>query len=563
MADLSIKIKDLQTEHPEYVALSPQWRTISILKDGVSAIQRNIERFLPRRPDEAKELYDLRVAKLSYTPVLSDAVNKYSAKLAGSPVQLTGNNDPFWETFRANTSNPKYGVKKESNLLQDIFGSLLYYGRVWAAVNRPDLGVNPRSAYESQGLPNSPYVALYEPLEVIYWSDEWAISRHIYPLVEPFRSPKTICRWTYWGLNENIIFEAEVKLRASKDSDGNVYDKVSQVFLVGQWLPWDSDQAIISPKSVWQHNIGQRVISTLNISSEKWVCSQVYNKQIQHLRIESAWTDAGYLSGVVQRLYTPSPPPPSDDPRITYEQPDHSKELALAGNQHILIGAGYAFVESTGAALGNLQGQLDKIEAQIRQLVSLHFASGDTSALSQSGLSKAMDMSLLEDSMKSYGQQVLAMYNNILRVVAKMIGVPEATAIGLSNYSASVMADLIRQLSIIETLPYIPPTAKKIAYGKLSQLMVGAASPEDEERIKQELEELFKDGGKKCSCDDEPDEDDDDSDADEILQGVVDDYGLSTEDYDYLYGDGDGGDSDLDLDDLGLSDKDMEYILNG
>lgn len=555
MSTFSLKIKQLQIEHPEYKALSATWRTIGDLKDGVGAIKRNIEKYLPKRPSEDNELYQLRLAKLSYTGILSDSVNKYSSKLAGSPVHLSGGIDPFWEVFRGNNANPKSGIRKESNLLKDLFGSLLYFGRTWAAIDRPDLGVNPKSAYEARGLQNNPFVCLYDPLEVIYWADDWAVSRQIYPLVKPFENPKTIARWTYWGLNENIIYESEVTLKATKDSEGNHYDCISQVRIGNEWMPWESDAAIIEPTKVWNHGLNIRLISTLCLPSEQWVCNHVYNKQIQHLRIENAWTDAGYLSGIVQRIFTPPDVPPADDPRVTYDQPDYAKELSLAGNQHILIGNGYAFVESTGAALGNLQGQLDKIENQIKELVSLHFASGNTSVLNQSGASKAMDMSLLEDSMKSYGQQVLSLYNSILRVVSKMLGLPEVTAIGLSSYSTNNTDDLISQLSIIEDLPYVPSTAKKIAYGKLAQLLTGSASPEDERKIKDELDQLFMKAEKGCECDEPA------ADASDRLQEVVDDFGLTEPDYEHIYGEGAG--SDLDVNSLGFTEEQMGYILNG
>lgn len=486
-----ILVSQLQITHPDWDAYSPFWRTIRDLKEGAMAIKRNIQKYLPKRPDEDKELYEMRLAKFSYHPVMSDAVNKYSSKLAGSPVHLSNAEHPFWGDFRANNNKPEANMRKESNLLHELFNGLLYYSRIWAAVDRPDLGVTPRSAYEARGLKNQPYVCLYEPLDVLYWSDDWAVTRHIYPLVKPFEAPQTICRWTFYSLNQNIIFEAPVTLKMVMDSENNKYEEISKVQIGSEWLDWNDPKAYLDPVKVWNHNYGMRLITSLNLPSEKWVCKQVYNKQIQHLRIENAWTDAGYLSGVVQRIFTPPDVPPMDDPRVSYEQPDYASELARAGNTHILVGKGYQFVESTGAALSNLQQQLDKIETQIKSLVSLHFASTNTSTLNQSGASKAVDMSLLEDSMRDYGQQVISLYNSILRIVARMVSLPEPTAIGLNNYAVDNLTDLLTQLTIAEDLPYVPPTAKKIAYGKLAQLMVGTASPEDEEKIQEELDSLF------------------------------------------------------------------------
>lgn len=490
-----VLVRDLEIQHPEYKALSPYWRTIRDLKEGVIAITKNLTKYLPKRPDEDDELYRLRLNKFSYTPVMGDAVAKYAAKLAGSPVHLSNADDPFWQEFRSNNNNPDAAPRKESKLLNELFTSMLYYARVWVVGDRPDLGVQPRSLYESMGLNNRPFVQLYEPLEVPYWGTDWAIVKHYYPLVAPFQAPKTICRWCYHNTTTVVPYEAEVKLKTVVDSEGNKYNTLDRVLIGDRWLPWDDAEAVLEPvpNKTWQHNLGVRLVTTMELPSESWVCKNVFNKQIQHLRIENAWTDAGYLSGTVQRIFTPPDASPMDDPRVVYEQPNYAQELSRAGNTHILIGKGYSFVESTGSALGNLQGQLEKIESQIKQLVSLHFASVATSALSQSGASKAVDMSLLEDSMKDYGQQVLSLYNSILKIIARMVGLPEPTAVGLSNYSVNNTDDLISQLMGVEELPTVPMTAKKIAYGKLAQLLVGTASPEDEEKIKKELEEMFTD----------------------------------------------------------------------
>lgn len=169
--------------------------------------------------------------------------------------------------------------------------------------------------------------------------------------------------------------------------------------------------------------------------------------------------------------------------------------------------------------------------------------------LEQSGISKEIDMTLLEDSMATYGQIVLALYNMILRLVSKIKGLPTPLAVGLSNYTVDSTDGLINQLTLVEQLPYVPPTAKKIAYAKLAQLMVGTASPEDEKAIKEELEVLFS----------KPKAETEGTDKEEILQAVIDEYGLSEEEYQYLYGS--GGSFNRDLNSMGLSEEAIKRIV--
>jgi hypothetical protein len=559
----TVLVRDLQIEHPEYTENVPFWRTISDLKDGAIAVSKNLPRYLPKRIDEDEDLYRLRLEKFSYTPVMSDAVSKYSSKLAEAQVHLSipnENDSQFWEQLRDNTAAPELPKRIESHLLSELFGQLLYFAQAWVAVDTPQVPQIPRSKYEEQQLGIMPYFVVYSPMDVIYWDTEWAITRQFLYKPEPFKASSTLVRWTYWGVNENIVYETRVKTKTARDTQGNLYTTIQKVWVNNDWEPWDSDRAFLEPTQVIQHNRGVRLITHARIPTEKWVCVQVYLKQIQHLRIESAWTDAGYLSGIVQRVFTPPDPPPVDDPRIQFQQPNYQEELSKTGNPYILIGKSYTFAESEGKALGNLETQLDKIEAQIRYLVNLHFASGATSALEQSGASKTLDMSLLQDAMLYYGQQVLALYNNILRVTARVVGKPEPTATGLNNYSVDNLEDVVNQSAIIETLPSVPPTAKKIWYGKMAKLMTGTISPEGEQQIRDELDQIFSQDTKECDC--KKENQDKETKPQEVLGWVQEDNQLPQEVMDYLYKGKPMGE-DFDLSQLNFADKDWEYIING
>ena len=490
-----LKVTQLEIQHIEYKDNAPLWRTIDALVEGVPAIEKSIEKYLPKRPNEDEELYRLRLDKLSYTGVMSDAVNKFTSKLSGSPIHFTEVNqdDEFWSDFRKNNAPSDQPMRDEAYLINTLFSNLLYYGKVWVAVDMPDTGIQPRSKFEEKqiGKRNMPYLTVYNALDVTYWGHDWAISKHYHVESQPFQDPKLMCTWLYWGADYNASYTAEVKLSARVDSSNNSYEFINEVKVGGLWMSPQDDAAIIPLDKVWEHGTGKRLLCTLKLPKEAWLCKHVYNKQIQHLRIENAWIDAGYLSGTVQRLFTPPDLPPVDDPRYVYEQPDYAKELGLAGNQHILIGNGYEFVESEGKALGNLEAQLDKLESQIRQLVALHFATGEKGAIEQSGASKAMDMTMLEDAMRNYGKRVMSLYNDILKLTSVLAGVEEPIAIGLESYTTETVEALIKNVTEIEMLPNFPPTAKKITYGKLAKLMVGTVSPEDEERIREELDFIF------------------------------------------------------------------------
>jgi len=227
------------------------------------------------------------------------------------------------------------------------------------------------------------------------------------------------------------------------------------------------------------------------VTPEQWTGSQVYLKQIQHLRIESAWTDAGTFAGNIQRVFTPGTPKTTDDPRLVTDDTDYSQLQYLQGNDKILVGADFKFVEAQGTSVDSLTQQLKTIEQQIKDLVSMRFASVDTSVLQQSGKSKEVDQTMLQDAMKGYGAKVRQLYRYVLQTVAALAGLPtEIQVLGLDTYSTDTLQSVLEQTEVVMTLPKLPPTVMRIWLGKLCNLMVGIVAPDDEAKIKAEIAQL-------------------------------------------------------------------------
>ena len=489
----STSLRSLEYKHVEYLYYINTWHTISDLREGAVAILRNVEKYCPRRIDEDDDLYRSRLLKFAYTPVMSNAIREFTSKLAGAPIHFSsdgGSDKDFWTNFRNNTNGEKQSHREnESALISRIFSSLLYYGRVFVAVDTPEQSFIPRSAYEAEQQGTEPYVVVYEPQYVINWGYNWFITKQLRIDAEPLQIPKTICRWTVWTDVSVKVFEVEVLTGST--SNLNIF----KVMNAGQWLSSENALATVPLVHEWVHQLGRCPMTTLTLPTELWTGNSVYTKQLQHTYIESGWTEAGAVAGTIQRIFTPQPPPQMDDPRFTYEQPDYS-ELSKAGNNHVLIGADYRFVESTGAAIKNLTDQLDTIAKQIKDLVSMQFASVPSSGSgvnTQSGVAKEVDQSMLQDAMKSYGEKVIGLYNDVLTIVAAISAVSEPTVSGLDTYSTDNLGDMVDSSTKLVGLP-IPPTAAKIWYGKMSNLMVGSVSPDDEKAITQELEQMLKAG---------------------------------------------------------------------
>lgn len=508
-----VKVEKLDVQHEDYKYFKPTWETIADLREGATAILKKSSHYLPKRPGELEDVYQLRLAKLSYTPVMSTTIRELTSKLSAAPVHIVGGDDDFLEAFRDSTDGKG---RDERELLNIIFSTLLYFGRAFVAADRPNLGVSPRSAYEDQGLANQPYASVYEPLAVINWGEGWAITKQIEVANQPLQEPTKIGRWTVWDTEAITVYEAPIRL----DKFGTITD----VKVDGKWWSVADERGKVPAVRVINHKLGRCPMVSLTLPHEMWTGNSVYLKQLQHFRIESSWTDAGVMAGTIQRVFTPMPDPPADDPRVVYEKPDYSQ--IKTDNAHVLVGAGFQFVESSGSAIASLTSQLETIERQIKDMVSMRFASANTSgALEQSGASKQVDMAMLQESMKSYGTKVAQLYQDVLQMVCSLAGKANDVSVsGLDAYGTDTLQDMLDQTEQIEMVAErIPTTALKLWYSKLVNLLAGSRSSEMDQVITEELDQIF------SEVEEEEYGEGLDPDSEEDLAELMEAFGLSRE----------------------------------
>lgn len=455
-----VALKLLEVTHPEYDLNRTVWETIADLREGGARLLAKAAKYIPKRPGEESDIYSLRLAKFSYTPVMAKAIREFTAKLSSSPVHVTGIAGSFWGAFLEGLDGK---TQDQPEFLNRLFSSLLYFGKVYLVADRPALGITPRSLAEDPEN-SKPYLLQYEPLTVTNWGEGWVKTRQTLTRSVPLGEALTVHRWTFYDSEHINVYEAETK-------------------------PGRSIPTTVSKVRTVAHQIGKLPVVSLELPSEMWVGNQVYLKQLQHTRVESSWTDAGTIAGTVQRVFTPTPPKPADDPRVAYDAPDYS-EMNF-GSAHVLVGSKFEFVESTGQAIAALSGQLDKIEQQIRDLVSMGYL--EHSRASQSGKAKEVDMSILTDSMRSYGRKVAQGYQDGLQLIAiaAKLEADKPNVTGLDTYGVSTLADSIDLT--VKMLPFIaqlPATAIKLWLGKLTELLTGTVTPEVLQEIQRELDSL-------------------------------------------------------------------------
>lgn len=480
-----LTLKDLERSHPVRTAYLDTFVTISDLREGYTALKRKVTKYLPIRPGEDQDIYRLRIKKFTYTPVMTTAIREFVAKLVSSSLHISGATGSFWGEFRTSLDG---AGQDELDLLTEVFTTLLYYGKCYLAVDSTVPATLPRSLAEDTQV--KPFLRVYSPLDVLNEGKDWYLTRTVTYNNSPTEDATAISRWTYFTPEEIAVYETEVQLG---------YGEVGETLVAraksgGRWYQVATRSATVEkhPDSV-VHNLGECPMVCLELPSELWVAHTVMSKQLQYIRIESSWDNAGDIAGTVQRVFTPTPPSPVDDPSKLYVEPDYSQ--LQSSNAHILIGNKFAFVESTGGAITNLTSQLETIKTQINDLVSMGYKTSSDSgrANNQSGVSKQTDMTLLEDSMRSFGKKVANLYERALKLVSRWAGLNEDISVqGLDTYSVNSLEEVVTTtVSLQPLLPQLPPTVAKLWFAKLSSLMTGTVSQEDQAKIEEELEEIF------------------------------------------------------------------------
>jgi hypothetical protein len=219
-------------------------------------------------------------------------------------------------------------------------------------------------------------------------------------------------------------------------------------------------------------------------------------KATQHLQIENSWTDSATIAGYVQRIMTPLDPKPDSDLNVSYSDPDEDLQDLKTGNAHVLIGKDFKFSEAQGSSLKVIsESVLDKIEAQIRAIVSMGNVSASREALMQSGVSKALDYVSVNLAMQSYGQNLTQCYEEILKHVAISFGIKDEATLeavkvsGLDSFDTDGLEAILEQSDKVLSLEgRLSETTLKLWWIKVSEAMHRSADSETKELIRGEYE---------------------------------------------------------------------------
>ncbi|WP_414579100.1 hypothetical protein [Anabaena sp. CCY 9402-a] len=484
----TLKFKYLETVHDDYAASINALRRIDLLTKGGHQLEKNLELFLPKRPGEEPDVYEIRLTKFNYLNILGSAINQQVSRVSNASIAVSGidDDDVFWSSFREDTG---FNGRSEKELISHIFREALKFKKCYLHIDKSRSEVQPINRAQEQLLGLRPYVVCYSPFQVTDWYEDnklrWIKVRQqnkTQPV--PTQEPQIIVTWKFIDERSVATYAAVVEL----DKHGKI-EKVN-----GEAV---NDETVISLQSEVVHGLDSIPVIKWELPDNLWVADLAYPKALEHLKTEHTRHDMLTLA-YFQRTYKKTLLPDGDLSETFTEV-----EPIKTGLQHVLELEKFEWNEPQGTIIGHINETLRSIKEEVRELVSLGGGSITQSAVQQSGESKAMDFVKQEAILREYGAMLCQVYQQVLYLVSKSAGLanPEGISVtGLANFENDTLESLISKVVELTGVDFttlranLPPTAYKLTYAQIISLLVGNLSAEQQQMVADEINQMLEGG---------------------------------------------------------------------
>jgi hypothetical protein len=484
-----LKVKILETVHPEYAEASRQYRRIELLSIGGHKLEKAVREFLPIRPGEEPEIYEARIKKFSYQNILGDAIRKQGSRMSNGVVAFSGvaeSENAFWNGLRESTDGKG---RTENSLIVKIFSEALKYRTVYLQADKPRSEFEPRSLAEEELMGLSPRILVRSALEVVNWSEDddetlsWIKIRQIATSnPDPTQPTLTQATWTFLDRETIAKYQAFVEL-GRKGEIAHILDASGKKIGAGE------DALVSLAEEPIAHGLGRIPVVRVHLPDELWLGDDVASKAYQHLVLTCHEFDL-LTSAFFQRFYK----------RPTIADNDLSQSFT-GGDKPAFAPylipelEKFEWSEPQGTILDKLAAAIERCEVQVRQIVALTGASAEPDALQQSGVSKELDYFMGAESLKAYGHIITDALQDTYQLIADMRGrsEPELSVAGLDSFETDNLGSLLEKLTAVSLLDMealrskLTPSLFMLVQEKLMTNLLGNMTPLDKQAILDEL----------------------------------------------------------------------------
>lgn len=456
-------MKNINREHPEYVAKKTMWAKYRDLYAGGEQFRANASEYLVPRNKEPKEVYFERLNRVFYENYIGSIIDWYSASLMRrEPVLLfEGNNESAKHFFNAFAEDCDLKGTNFTEFFRQQFVRTLVYGKSYMVVDFPRLAGMAKTRAEEDAIGRSrAFLVDYSPEEVINWSHdpdghlEWAIIRTKYLRQSKVTDEgwKKETRWIYYDREGFQLFRQEAEGGPVELADEGPHGLAS---------------------------LCRVPLFEVRISEGLWLMNKAALLQLEHFNKSNA------LSWALTMGLFAMPVVYSD--REWNQMVGESYYIQLGTNDR------FGWTEPEGHVYQLAADNLVRLKDEIYRVCYLMSQAADNRVgnLGQSAASKQRDFSITQEVLRAFGDAVKESMKQVLRaiVAARQDGLTIDVS-GLDEFDIGDFTNDLDDASKLLELGIGSDTLKKQLFKKLAFKYFCDARQEIKNQIAREIDGL-------------------------------------------------------------------------
>jgi hypothetical protein len=386
-------MRNINLEHPEYVARKAMWKKYRDLYSGGERLRDHAAEYLVRRSKEPSDVYLERLSRVFYENYIGSIIDWYAATLMRREPIITygGANDTGKRFFASFVEDCDLKGTTLAEFFRQQLVQALVSGTSYVVLDFPSVTVpvSNRAQEDASGKSRA-YLVDYTPEEIINWSydttgrlDWIVIKTSLLRQIDVFSEGwKKENRWIYYDRECFRTYQAEM------DSTG----RSTPIELISEGRHGLASQARVP-------------VFQLQLSEGLWLMNKAALLQLEHFNKSNA------LSWALTMGLFAMP--------VIYSEREWSQ--IVGESYYIQLGPEdrFGWTEPEGHVFQIAADNLDRLKDEIYRVCYLMVQAGGTTSshTSQSGLSKQRDFSIAQEVLRAYGDAVKHTMKQVLLAI--------------------------------------------------------------------------------------------------------------------------------------------------
>lgn len=414
----TVPLSTIDRKSSHWKLYSDCWEMLDILYDGGVRLQKNVDKFIIRRPKELYDVFYERTRRLTYQDIFQSCVSWHLSKMfERDPVVNLKATGKDLDNFLENCDNCGTSFVRYS---RSILESMMLYRSAYVLVDKPRADgstplITKQDAIDS-GL-NKPYLVTFDPRHIInskkdsYGNLDWIIIKTISEEQEgPLGASSAIINW--WIFDRQNYYQYQFKM-----------DRKVQDLDIGSLLLGDGNKILGTTDASFAHLVdqGPHVLSGQNIvpvqhcqlPRDLWHAQRAYLHLLEHIDILNGYSWKLFMCNLPQLTVF-------SDEEVT------SKTLSESGFLQFKQADKVEWLEPKTASFQESRAHIQGTRQEIYRAFHLQAQAKESTATADgaSGYSKEVDMMPAVDILNSLGGELRTGTQNVLCLVKRSVNLP-------------------------------------------------------------------------------------------------------------------------------------------